>query len=102
VFISLSSRPGSGASAIKPQRLEAVHTNTSLDYAQRSPESQRVAEARLRTVKTGLPLGWSGRVLRDAIAERPVLLFHLDQADKNVLRTHACPIAQALDDGFVK
>ncbi len=28
VFTSLSSRPGSGASAIKPQRLEAVHTNT--------------------------------------------------------------------------
>src|SRR5262249_32486910 len=42
------------------------------------------------------------RVLRDAVAERPVLLLHLDEVDEHVLGTHAELAPQPLRDGRVE
>src|SRR5258706_13770737 len=56
----------------------------------------------MRETKSDRPLG---RVLRHAVAERPVFLLHLDQADEHVLDANTQfsvePLCQGLVEGFL-
>src|SRR5664279_656492 len=42
------------------------------------------------------------RILRDAVAERPVFLLDLDQTDKNILATQAGIVGEAIGDRGVQ
>jgi hypothetical protein len=44
----------------------------------------------------------SGCILRDAIAEGPVLLFHFDKIDENVLTPQADSLVQSVGNCFVE
>src|SRR5215510_4420492 len=58
----------------------------------------RGQRAGARRARGGTPADPASRVLCLAVAERPVLLVHLDQVDEHVLRPDAWTLGKALDD----